>query len=79
MFGVSPVKLLAKLPVPVPLMVLLFAVVGVGVVFQQTPLALTVAPPSAVTFPPLVAVVRAMSVTEAVVREGSNGAVVKVC
>ena len=49
--------LLVKLPAPVPLLVLLLAVVGFGVVLQHTPLADTVAPPSEVTFPPLVAVV----------------------
>ena len=48
--------LLAKLPVPVPFVVYLSAIVGVPDVFQQTPLAVTEAPPSEVTFPPLVAV-----------------------
>ena len=38
--------------------------------FQQTPLAVTVAPPSDVTLPPLVAVVWVMFVTAAVVRIG---------
>ena len=45
-----------KLPVPVPLLVKLLAVVDVELVDQQTPRAVTVAPPSAVMFPPLVAV-----------------------
>ena len=49
--------LLVKLPVPVPSLVLLLAVVGFWLVLQQTPRAVTVAPPSEVTFPPLVAVV----------------------
>ena len=52
MFGESPVRLLVKLPVPLPSIVLLFAVVGFEVELQQTPLAVTVAPPSEVTFPP---------------------------
>ena len=39
-------------------------------VFQQTPLAVTVAPPSDVTLPPPVAVVWVMFVTAAVVRIG---------
>ena len=50
-------RLLVKVPVPLPLVVWLFAVVGLDEVLQHTPLALTVAPPSDVTFPPLVAVV----------------------
>ena len=41
-----------KIPVPEPLLVVLSAVVGVALVDQQTPLAVTVAPPSLVTFPP---------------------------
>ena len=44
---------LVKLPVPVPSLVLLFAVVGPVAVFQQTPLAVIAAPPSNVIFPPL--------------------------
>ena len=48
---------LLKVPVPVPFVVLSSAVVGLAEVLQQTPLAATVAPPSDVTFPPLVALV----------------------
>jgi hypothetical protein len=46
-----------KIPDPVPSEVLLLAVVGLTEVLQHTPLAVTAAPPSEVTFPPLVAVV----------------------
>jgi len=45
-----------KVPAPVPSVVLLLLVVGLADVLQQTPLAVTEAPPSAVTFPPLMAV-----------------------
>lgn len=71
--GVKPDKLLAKAPVPLPSTVLEFEVVGFEVVFQQTPRAVTLAPPSKVTFPPLIAEVVAMALT-AVVTE-STGAV----
>jgi len=49
-------------------------VVGLDEVAQQTPLAVTPAPPSLVTFPPLVAVVVAISVVEPVVTVGGSGA-----
>jgi len=42
-----------KLPVPVPSVVLLSERSGVGPVLQQTPRAVTAAPPSEVIFPPL--------------------------
>jgi hypothetical protein len=51
------VILLVKTPVPVPSEVLESAIVGLAVVLQQTPLAVTMADPSKVTLPPLVAVV----------------------
>ena len=51
--GAKEVIALAKTPVPVPFVVLSFAMVGFWVVLQQTPRALTVAPPSYVTLPPL--------------------------
>jgi len=66
----SPVRLLTNTPVPYPSVVLLSAIVGLGVVLQQTPLAATVAPPSDVTFPPLSAVVWVMFVTVVVVKVG---------
>jgi hypothetical protein len=64
-FGVKPVILLVKLPVSVPSEVLSSAVVGLAAVFQQTPRAVTEAPPSDVTFPPLeplVAIIEDMAV-----------------
>jgi hypothetical protein len=51
-------------------MVLLFAIVGFGDVLQHTPLSVTVAPPSLVTFPPDVAVVAVMLPTELVITVG---------
>jgi len=53
----NPVNELVKLPTPVPSAVLLSAIVGVPVVFQHTPRAVTALPPSPVTLPPLEAVV----------------------
>ena len=62
-----------KTPVPVPSVVLEFAVVGFAEVLQQTPRAVTLAPPSEVMFPPLAAEVVAIVVT--VVVTPSPGAV----
>ena len=64
--AVNPVMELVNEPVPVPSVVLLSAVVGLALVLQQTPLAETAAPPSLVIFPPLVAVVVAISDTATV-------------
>lgn len=51
-------RLLVKVPVPVPSVVLVVkAMVGFAVVLQQAPRAVTVAPPSATTSPPPSAVV----------------------
>ena len=61
---------LVKLPVPVPSEVFVFEIVGPVEVFQQTPRAVTVAPPSEVTFPPLVAVVVPTDVAFVVVTVG---------
>ena len=52
MLAVNPVMLLVKFPVPLPFVVFELLVVGLLDVFQQTPLAVTVAPPSELTFPP---------------------------
>lgn len=68
--------LLVKIPVPDPSIVLLSLVVGLPDVLQQTPLAVTEAPPSSVTFPPLVAVVEVTADGVVVVTEGSNASVV---
>ena len=72
----SPVRLLVNDPLPVPLVVLLLAVVGPLLVFQQTPLAVMVPPPSELIVPPLEAVVDVMEVTTVV--EPSVGALISV-
>ncbi len=55
--GVNPVRLLVKRPVPVMFNVVSLLVVGPVFVAQQTPLAVTDAPPSDEIFPPDEAVV----------------------
>ena len=62
---------LVKLPVSVPSVVLLLEVVGVCEVLQQTPLAVTVAPPSEEILPPLVAEVVEIADAAVVVSVGS--------
>jgi len=64
---------LVKGPFPVPSEVLLLAIVGDAVVFQQTPLAVTEAPPSSDMFPPVVAVVAAIELALMVVSVGALG------
>jgi len=64
--------LLVKLPVPVPLFVSELETVGFVEVLQQTPRAVTVAPPSEVTLPPLVAVVWAIALVAVVVTVGAT-------
>jgi hypothetical protein len=46
---------LVNVPVPVPSLVWLSDIVGLWEVLQQTPRAVTLAPPSAVTLPPQMA------------------------
>ena len=67
---VNPVRLLVKLPVPLPFVVLLLLMVGLCEVLQHTPRAITVAPPSAVTLPPEVAVAVPMLLAAVVVTVG---------
>ena len=62
---------------PVPLVVLSLAVVGLTDVPQQTPLAVTEAPPSEVTLPPLEALVEVIPDMLAVVTVGAEVEVVK--
>ncbi len=76
--GLSPGIELAKLPVPVPFVVLLLLVVGFADVPQQTPLAVTEALPSEVTFPPLEALLEVIEDTAVVVTVGAVVEVVKV-
>ena len=68
--GVNPVIELVKIPVPVPSIVLLSAMVGFGLVLQHTPLTVIEAPPSFAIVPPPVAVVEVRFVTTAVVSDG---------
>ena len=75
--GLSPVIELVKLPVPVPSVVLLLEIVGLADVPQQTPLAVTTAPPPEVTFPPLEALVEVIEDTAVVVTVGAVAEVVK--
>ena len=69
--GVRPVKLLVNAPVPVPSVVFEFEVVGFSDVLQQTPRAVTEAPPSEVTSPEQVAAVVVILVTSPVVTVGA--------
>jgi hypothetical protein len=73
--------LLVKVPVPVPSVVLLLAVVGPDDVFQHIPLAVTVAVPADVTLPPPVALVCVKLPTSEVFTTGASneGNVVNVC
>ena len=59
-----------KVPIPLPSEVWASFMVGLGDVLQQTPRAVTEAPPVAVTLPPQVAVLSVISETEAVVTDG---------
>jgi hypothetical protein len=73
----SPVILLVKEPVPVPLEVLeVEGTVGFDEVLQTTPLAVIGEPPSAVMFPPLVAAEEvidvAVTVAEMVGEDAAN-------
>ena len=76
--GDNPVMLEVKAPVPVPLDVVLSAVVGLGDVLQHTPRAVTAAPPSDVTLPPLSAEVEVILETTVVFTVGSTAAVVNI-
>ena len=68
-----PVRLLVKVPVPVPLVVWLPETVGLCDVLQQTPLAVTGEQASDVTVPPQVAVEVVTLETEDVVTEANVG------
>ena len=71
MFEYKPVRLLVKLPAPVPSVVFELAIIGLVAVAQQIPLAVTDPPPSAEIFPPETALVGVIEVIPAVVRVGS--------
>ena len=59
-----------NVPVPVPSVVWFPVATGFGDVLQQTPRAVTVAPPSVLILPPLEAVVEVIEVTTVVVKVG---------
>ena len=75
-FGARFVRLLTKLPVPVPLLVWLPVAIGPEDVPQHTPLAVTVPLPSSVTLPPDAAVVAAIALMAVVVTVGNTTAIV---
>lgn len=64
--------LLEKVPVPVPSLVELSAVVGLADVDQQIPLAVTAPPPLSVILPPDTADVRVIELTAVVVSVGTR-------
>ena len=68
--ALKPVKLLEKLPVPVPSEGLLLAVVGLGAILQHMPLAVTELPPSDEITPPQTADVWLIELIESVVKLG---------
>ena len=69
--AVKPVIELVNVPVAIPSVVLVLnAIVGLAEVPQQTPRAVTAAPPSLVILPPLVAVVEVRADTAVVVSTG---------
>jgi hypothetical protein len=65
-FAINPVIELVNAPVPEPSLVQVLAVVGLAEALQQTPRAVTDAPPSEVTSPPPAAVVCVIDVIAAV-------------
>ena len=79
MLPVRPVRLLVKVPEPVPSLVLVAkAIVGAVVVPQQTPLAVTALVPILVTLPPLVAVVLNIALAAVVAARVGKGLAVVV-
>jgi hypothetical protein len=68
-----------KLPVPDPSLVFVVKeIVGLVLVDHTTPLKVTVAPPSELTFPPVVAVVAVMELADRVIIVGRNTGVLVV-
>ena len=74
--GNKPVRLLVKLLVPLPLLVMLALVVGFGLVLQHTPRWVTAAPPVELTLPPLFAENARMLLAAVVLTVGGTGLVV---
>jgi hypothetical protein len=73
--GCKPSRLLLKLPVPLPSLVVLALVVGFGLVLQHTPRWVTAAPPVELTVPPLFAENARMPLASAVLTVGGTGLV----
>jgi hypothetical protein len=65
-----------KEPVPVPLLVVLFEMVGLDEVLYTTPRTVTDRPPSSVIFPPLLAPVVVMLLIAVVVTVGIHATVI---
>jgi hypothetical protein len=63
---------LLNVPVPVPLLVVLLAVVGFWTVPYATPLAVTMSPPSEVTLPPVIAPIEVFDVIDVVITAGHD-------
>ena len=79
MFGDKPVRFEGKLPIPDPSLVFVVKeIVGLVLVDHTTPLKVTVAPPSELTFPPVVAVVAVMELADRVIIVGRNTGVLVV-
>ena len=76
MFADRPVRDEMKLPVPDPS--ILLEMVGFSLVDHITPLEVTAAPPSELTFPPVMAVVVVMELADAVLRVGRTTGVLVV-
>ena len=66
-------RLEVNVPIPVPLLVMLFAIVGFGLVLQQIPRAVIALAPWYVIVPPETAVVCAMLLTAVVVKTARLG------
>lgn len=70
--AVNPVILLVKIPVPVTSDVILSEIVGLALILQHTPRAVTADPPSEEILPPLEAVVVVIVETAVVVIVGTT-------
>jgi hypothetical protein len=78
-FGVRPVRVELKVPVPEPLLVFVVKdMVGFVFVDHTTPLVVTAEPPSEVIFPPKVAVVVVMELADIVLTVGRTNDVLVV-
>ena len=79
MFGVRPVSVELKVPVPVPLLVFVVKdMVGLALVDHTTPLRVIAAPPSELILPPEVALVVVMELPDTVLNVGSTTCVLVV-